>query len=426
MSKLNDINFIHSLDKSDMHHLVVHLPEQIYLGYMDFEKMNPEFSNHFIPPPHYSSLMEGADQTTLSAFFSHIIICGMGGSAISADIARAMFEYLIPIYIVKDYNIPDFYIDRINSHESMENPLIIIISYSGNTEEAIECYQQALEITHYVVVITSGGKMEETLTGNARPPLPENNESVVGSGNLEFSGSKGHLIKVPSGLPPRAAIGYLFFSLLRVLEYYRIVPDHSKEVNYLIANLMQKAGSLCYKTETMMNLAKSSAEAIFPKIPIIYSSNPLLSPVAYKWKCQINENAKMPAFHNSFPELCHNEIEAFESEMYTKNLIPIFLRSFYEQKEYTEYIKKFQSLLQRKKIDYLEFFGETRMFDTDSTESILSQQDEKIGENDQLLEVFTLIYLGDIISFYLGILNGVDPTEIKNIDYIKRKDNGVE
>ena len=370
MSKLDDINLIKRLDKSDMHHLITHLPEQIYKAYFDFSICNLMF--------------DIAGQSASYSKPTEMVLCGMGGSAIAGDITKAIFDDKIPITVVKNYTLPTV----------LEgcSPLYIIISYSGDTEETICCFKQAIKNTQNVIVITSGGIIKEMAKG------------------------KCSIVELPKDLPARVAIGYLFFSILKVLEMYRIADNYSARIKHLVGNLMQKAGSLCVKMETEMNLAKSSALSIYPKIPLIYCSNPSLFPVAYRWKCQINENAKMPAFYNSIPELCHNEIESWTTKTYQDMFVPIFLRSFNDKKEHFEKGKVFKTMLESNKIDYLEFLGDSIIL-PNSSDNLIDPIDYKI------FDIFTLIYLGDVISFYLAILNNVDPSEIKNIEYIKKQLN---
>jgi glucose/mannose-6-phosphate isomerase len=349
MSKLNDLTHIETLDKSRMDHKIIHMPENIYITYTE-------------PVIHNPTSFAKSDLSKIK----NIVIFGMGGSAISADIAQSLFQSKIPISVVKDYHLP--YID--------ESTLCIALSYSGNTEETVTCLQKALKSTSYIAAVTSGGKVKEIVD------------------------TKFLWLEIPSGLPPRSAIGHLFFALIKILEIFEIIHSHSEEAKSVTANLMQKAGSLCLKTETNYNLAKSSAETIFNKIPIIYSSNPRLNPIAYRWKCQINENAKYPAFSHTFPEMNHNEIEAWENSNLSKNFIPIFLRFFEEEKQYSKRIEAFKKLLDKDNITYLEFYGD--------------------GNND-FSRMFSLIYLGDMISYYIGILNNIDPTEIKYIDFLKNE-----
>lgn len=349
MSRLNDIDYIQSLDKSGMDHKIIHMPEHIYLSYTE-------------PTIHQPSVFT----KYLLSDISNIVIFGMGGSAISADLVQGLYNSIIPISVVKDYNLP--YIGK--------NTLCIAISYSGNTEETVECLEKAINLTPYIAAITTGGKVKELVDNNYL------------------------WLEIQDGLPPRSAIGYLFFSLIKVLELFELIENKKEEVKSVTANLMQKAGTLCLKTETNKNLAKSSAEYISGKIPVIYSSNPLLSPVAYRWKCQINENAKYPAFNHTFPEMNHNEIEAWESVTQSQKFIPVFVRFFEESTRYEKRIEAFKNLLIKNNIDFLEFYGD--------------------GKND-LCRIFSLIYLGDMISYYLGILNGVDPTEIEYINYLKKE-----
>jgi len=292
----------------------------------------------------------------------------------------------LPVIVVKDFNMP--YID--------ENTLFIAVSYSGNTEETIACLEKAILKTKFIAGVTSGGKVKELLNDR-------------------------HLwIEIKSGFPPRSAIGYLFFSLLKALEILGIVKNHHDQVEVVVASLMQKAGSLCLKSGVEKNLAKSTAETIFGKIPIIYSSSPLLYPVAYRWKCQINENAKLPAFCHSLPEMLHNEIEGWESNnsspLYegglggiSQQFIPIFLRLFDDEQVYSDRVNKFQGLLSKQGIEFLEFYGDPSVSPV-PTESV---------DGGLLCSIFTLIYLGDMISFCMGILNEIDPTEIEFINYIK-------
>ncbi len=147
-----------------------------------------------------------------------------------------------------------------------------------------------------------------------------------------------------------------------------------------------------------MNFAKQTAEQLVNKIPIIYAGEPLYSPLAYRWKCQINENAKYPSFHNTFPEMNHNEIEGWEAK--NKEMIPIFLAPFAQQEKYSKRVIAFKKLLIQHNFTYLDFLGEG-----DST----------------IEQLFSLVYLGDMISFYLAILLNVNPTTISYIDFLKKE-----
>ena len=344
MSILNDQTHIQNIDKSNMAKLIIDMPTHIYKGY---------FEAKIHKPP----VFHGA--TTI---INQIVIAGMGGSAISADIVKVLFDEKIPITVVKDFKLP--YID--------ESSLVIVTSYSGNTEETIECLKTAKGITKNVAAITAGGKIKEQLDENKL------------------------WIQLPTGYPPRTAIGYIFFSIIKILEIYKIIPDQKENVQFIIEDMIAKAKSISPENETETNIAKNSAEQIYPKIPIIYSSNPTLAPIAYRWKCQINENAKYHAFTHQIPEMLHNEIEGWETK--TDTFIPIFLRLYDEQPKYLKGLKAFQTLLRQQNIPYLEFYTDTYK---------------------NIYKALPLIYLGDMISYYIAILNNVDPTSIEYIKFVK-------
>jgi glucose/mannose-6-phosphate isomerase len=349
MIELDDLEVHREIDHSDMYSRIIHLPEQILKAYNEV--------NVFLP--------DSFAEIQLSRI-KKIALCGMGGSAIAADIAKSAFRTVLPITVTKSYEIP--IIDP--------NTLVIALSYSGNTEEVLSCVDNAMSKTKYIAAITSGGKLAGMLGNNF------------------------YRINLPQGFPPRSAIGYLFFSLMKLMEDFQIIPDQRKVVNAAIANLIKKAGAIASSVPQEENLAKSSAAAIKGKIPIIYTSNPHLDPLGYRWKCQINENAKYPAFNNTFPEMNHNEIEGWEKADLTDDFIPVFLRDLNDRSVYKKRMNVFKKILGESKVEYLDFIVE--------------------GDSD-VEKIFSLIYLGDMISYYLAILNKVDPTRIDFIERFKKK-----
>lgn len=350
---LDNMALLEKYDTEDMYHKIIHLPEQIKQAYSE-----PQVNL----PQGFDALLEKLKKNPIR----RIIVVGMGGSAISGDILQATFDQTIPIQVYKDYHIP-----LIN-----EDDLFIACSYSGNTEETVSCLNQAVKRTKNIAAITSNGKVK----------------SIVADNYL--------WCKLPQGYPPRAAVGYLFFSFLVVLERFKLIPSQQKNAESTISSLMQKAGALSRGVEVDLNLAKQSALALNGKIPLIYASNPALTPVAYRWKCQMNENAKYPAFCHAFPEMNHNEIEAWENKKYNEYFIPVFLSRLNEDHCYQKRISFFKKTMDKEDISYLDFYG----------------------EGDSLLEkIFSLIYLGDMISYYLAILQKVDPTAINLITELKKE-----
>lgn len=350
---LDDNSLIQKLDTEDMYHKIIHLPEQILQAYNQ-----PQIST----PENFTALIK----KTAAKPIRRIIIAGMGGSAISGDILQAVYSDIIPIQIYKDYRLP--YIN--------ENDLFIACSYSGNTEETVSCLKQALNKTEYLAAVTSGGTVG----------------SLIADKYLKLG--------LPQGYPPRSAIGYLFFSLVKILEKFAVIDSQKKQVEQTISALMLKAGAVAKDVDTELNIAKQSAKAINGKIPLIYSSNPLLAPIAYRWKCQINENSKYPAFTHTFPEMNHNEIEAWENSGLNGKFIPLFLTELQEHHNYQKRINFFKKIMDRENVNYLDFYA----------------------EGDNILEkTFSLIYLGDMISFYLALLQNVNPTTINFIVELKNE-----
>ncbi len=349
MSILDELDIHKQYDTEDMYHKIIHMPEHIMRAY-------------FEPKVHYPEHFEHIKLTAIQK----IVICGMGGSAISADIAKRAFSSTIPICVVKDYDIP--LID--------EFTLVIACSYSGHTEETLTCLEKALKETEFIAAISVGGKLKDILK-----------EDYL-------------WLELQCGFPPRSAIGYLFFSLLKVLELFKVIPDQSAVVKSTVANLIKKAGAISYKVPELENFAKNSAENMKGFIPIIYSTSPDLEPIAYRWKCQINENTKYPAFYHTFPEMNHNEIEAWECNHYDDVFKPVFLNNMSIEPRYKNRVTAFKKILEQKNIEYLDFYT----------------------EGDSLIErIFSLIYLGDMISYYLAILYKTNPTGIKYIEFLKKE-----
>jgi len=209
--------------------------------------------------------------------FAGLAILGMGGSGFAGDIIKSLIrdEIEIPVEIIKSYDLPGFV---------QNNWLVIPISYSGNTEETITSARQALKRGCTLLCVTSGGEMEEI--------AQKNNQAVI---------------KVPSGFQPRGASGYLFFSTYLVLGRMGIININAGDVKEAMDLIKSKASLYGREVKTKENYAKQIALEIDNKLPVIYGTSGILSAVAYRWKCELNENSKFPSFWSEFPELNHNE-----------------------------------------------------------------------------------------------------------------------
>lgn len=290
---------------------------------------------------------------------SNIVICGMGGSAISGDLLAGYLqdEIKVPIFVNREYELPRF-VD--------ENSLVFISSYSGNTEETLSAYEKAIKRTKKILCITSGGKLQ-TL-------------------NPQF------IFKIPTGYQPRCALGWLFVPMLIALHKLDIISDKSAE--------LEESITLLLKLSQEFSLDKSSpykvAEKLIGKLPIIYSDLRFVA-VAKRWVAQLNENSKQLAHYNAFAELNHNEIVGFGEPKINTFLIIL------KDKSYNPRINLRIELTKQMFSTYTEI-----------------QEIESCG-NSLLARFFYLIYFGDWVSYWLAILKGIDPTPIERIDWLKKE-----
>ncbi|MBU1290832.1 bifunctional phosphoglucose/phosphomannose isomerase [bacterium] len=354
------------LDKDNMIELLEEFPQKM----RDALRLGEEFS---IPtnfsPTSASSSFSAPDSTTRN--FKNIVVLGMGGSAIGGDLLSDYLadELSIPIVVIRGYDIPKF-VD--------ENSLVFSVSYSGNTEETISALKKCLEAKARIIALTSGGKLAVLSQENNFP-----------------------VIKVPAGIQPRAAISYLFFPILKALERLGLIKERSSEIEETISILQDLSREYCAKSPSENNLAKKVALSLYQHLPLVYGSEGLLGAVAMRWKTQINENSKWPCFWNVFPELDHNEIVGYEIENKINRQVKII------------YLQDKEGLLrveQRRKI--------TRKIIEDKVAEFIVCPTKGKGK---MSRMFSLIFLGDLASYYLAILNQVDPSPVACIEDLKKE-----
>ena len=298
---------------------------------------------------------------------SNIIVSGLGGSAISADLMRNFLgdELSVPYIVNRNYNLPKF---------ANKNTLFVASSYSGNTEETISALHQAIKLGCKIVCITTGGEVEE----------------IARMHNLSC-------IKVQPGFQPRYALGLSFFSLLKVFQEIKLIGNQNSVVEKILSN-WKTNGSKFTKEG---NEAITFAESLVGFIPVIYSVSDSTNSVGYRFKCQVNENAKLHAFHHEIPEMNHNEIigwESYQEKQFNAKIVNIVDETYHSQ------IQKRFSILK-------DIFSKTGV-------EIISI---KSNEENFKVRLLDLIYLADWISYYLGVLRGFDPSEIDNIHTLKEK-----
>ena len=312
-------------------------------------------------PDQLTAGLKLANYTKVKGDFSNIIICGMGGSALPAHILANLDKTKVPIFIHKDYGL---------SHKADENSLVICISYSGNTEETISGLKDALRKGVKIVGMASGGEIEALCTKNSIP-----------------------FVKIPSGIQPRYATGYIFSSMVKVLENCELLQKTSMEFGALAEKL--KAVNLSQEKEGI-----SLAKKLFKKIPVVYSSSNLKD-VARIWKIKFNENAKIPAFYNYFPELNHNEMVGYAGlkKIGTKNFFAIILQDQKDHPRIKERMELTAKLIKK---------------------NGANAQIVKVKEGSDLFKIFSALLLGDWVSYHLALLQKIDPTQVQIVEDFKR------
>jgi glucose/mannose-6-phosphate isomerase len=301
--------------------------------------------------------------------FKGIAILGMGGSGVSGDIIKNLVtdSCEIPVEVIKDYGLPAFI---------GEGWLVAAISYSGNTEETLSAIERAFERNCEIMCISSGGKLMQIAS--------EKNKCII---------------KVPGGLQPRGASGYLLFSTLLSLNEIGAISISKSDIDESLELLKQKA--LLYKRGSVQtgNPAKQLALALEGYMAVIYGVSGFLSAIAYRWKCEINENSKCPSFSSEFPELNHNETVGWE------NLSEI-------TKKFALIVFKDPSASERINVRI------------DTTSKLIRKNLGKIIEipvegRSKLARALSTMYLGDIASVYLAFLYNTDPTPVERISALK-------
>lgn len=304
-----------------------------------------------------------------------LVICGMGGSAIGALLIRDLIkrECDFPIQVQRGYLLPP----HVGSDAT-----VICISYSGNTQEVLKLFGDAAERGCNTGVITSGGD----LAGEAA----RRNVSMM---------------KIREGLPPRAAIGLLFTTLLHLMVNWGVYGITGKELKLLAEKIEFVIKRLAPVNNTRDNLAFGLSKKLCDRIPVIYAGDGLLEGISYRWKCQFNENSKIAAYSNIFPELAHNEVMGWESSgEIMKNLFFIFLTDCDDHPGVRKRMEASYSMLAKSAAEVVmigsSWYG-----------------DDSPGRLERLI---SMLALGDFISVYLAVRIGVDPTPVQNIEKIKK------
>lgn len=296
----------------------------------------------------------------------NVIVGGMGGSALAAEILACWPGLDRPFQIVKNYELPSY---------TGDNTLFIASSYSGNTEETLAALDEAEQKGAMIAVICAGGKLAELAKEKNYP-----------------------LYEIPSGLQPRMAVFYNFAALTQLLAAVGCFPQERVGELHEAADWLGEQGKgLLPEVPKENNSAKKIALELVGNSVVIYSG-PKTFPAAYKWKININENAKTIAWCNQLPEFNHNEFQGWISHPVEKPYKIVDIRSSLEHPRVQARFKITEKLLSGKR----------------------PHPEVVEPEGDSLLkQLLWAIQLGDFVSLYLALLNGLNPTPVELIEKLK-------
>jgi glucose/mannose-6-phosphate isomerase len=303
------------------------------------------------------------DATSLSS----IVVCGMGGSGVAGDVIRALYRdrLTVPMDVVKDGVLPEY---------CGRDTLVVCSSFSGNTAETLACFDAALDRGCRALAISSGGELSRRAEAGGVP-----------------------VVSIPSDPPaPRAALGLLLFGALGAIATMGLIPSVVEDLDETTKVLEELAGELDPKADE--NPAKELAAWIDDRVVVVWGADGIGAVAATRWKTELNENAKLPAFAAALPELDHNEVVGW-SEGAGKPFALVVLRHHGERPEVAARFPISMQIAEESGAEVREVWAR--------------------GESG-LARVLSLVMLGGAASVYLGIARGFDPTPIAAIDRLKR------
>jgi glucose/mannose-6-phosphate isomerase len=298
-----------------------------------------------------------------------VVVTGLGGSAISGDIMRALVadQCSAPVVVNRDYTLPAF----VNG-----KTLVFVDSYSGNTEETLSAYGIARARGAMTVCITTGGKLKEMAQADNSP-----------------------VITIPAGQPPRTATGYILMPMLNVMQRMGLIAPMDGDVAETVSLMRSQRENLRMEVEADNNPAKQLALMLENKMPLVYGNSEPMGVMAFRWKCQFNENSKIYAGWNAFPELNHNEIMAWS---FLGDLTERFFLVMLSDEGAHPRLKTRVSITEKIMRDRVGGIHE------------IKSQGESL-----LARMMSVNYIGDYTTLYLALLYNADPMEINAINHLK-------
>jgi len=317
-------------------------------------------------PEHFSEGLRKGRMSALPRFApKSIVVCGVGGSAIGGDILCRWLGQAsdIPCGVVRSYSVPP---------SVGRDSLVIVASYSGNTEETISMFESAKRRGAKIVIASSGGTLAQL---GERHGLP--------------------FVKLPSGMKPRASLGSMVGAMLGVLERSG-VRVNDKELEEAVRVLAKVVSESNPSVPTVDNASKRMAHELFGKVPVVVGYG-LSAPVAKRWSDQLNENSKSMAFSSELPELDHNGIVGWALDERSQGFAAVFLDHRTADGPMKRRVKATKDMISRRA-------------------QVMAAESLGISP---LAQMMSLVLFGDYVSVYLGMLRGFDPSSNEPIDELK-------
>lgn len=291
--------------------------------------------------------------------FSNVILTGLGGSGIGGSIVQNyVFDKMkVPFIVNKDYFLPAFV---------SKDSLVIVSSYSGNTEETVAALKTALKVKATIVCITSGGEIATIATRK----------------NVDC-------ILMPAGMPPRSCVGYSMVQVLFTLAHFGLIK------NDFIANVKASIKLLDTDKKDIQKKAKAVAQKVNGKLPIIYTAADYEG-LAIRIRQQINENAKMLGWHGAIPEMNHNELVGWKDK--DPNKVVLLLRNDTDYERVQTRMEINKKIIKKYTPNIIELYSKGKSY---------------------WERIFYFIHLTDWLSVYLADLHEVDANEVQVIDFLK-------
>jgi glucose/mannose-6-phosphate isomerase len=318
-------------------------------------------------PKHLMEGLRAGQRAALHRFSPNaIVICGVGGSAIGGDILCEWLSTVSNVHcmVSRSYSIPP----SVN-----KDSLVLVASYSGNTEETLSMFNEAKKREAKIVCISSGGQLAKLAASKAIP-----------------------VAKVPTGMMPRASVGLLLGTMIGILEKVGLVSKE-KQLQESVKALQSVARACGSSVSTVDNPAKKMAHQLVGTIPVVVGYD-ISRPIAKRWANQFNENSKTLAFSSQLPELNHNEIVGWMKDSRSRGFSAIFLDHDHASASMIRRVKATKDMVNR-------------------VAQVHSVSAEGKGP---LAQMLSLMLVGDYVSVYLGLLGSEDPSSNEPIDELKK------